>query len=121
MTFTRTEFARSVRAAGLIVIAVVIVGYAVFRSLPYVRGPEILLFQPINGSTISSTTMVVAGRSLRANSLTMNDSLLEIDEAGNFKETLVVFPGVNVISFNATDQFRRSAHAELRVFGTESF
>ena len=51
----------------------------------------------------------------------MNDNPIETDESGNFKETLVVFPGVNVISFNATDQFKRMVRAELRVFGSETF
>ncbi len=121
MTFTRTEFAKSVRMSVLIIVIVIIVGYAAFRSLPYVRGPQIILFQPINGSTIASTTITVVGRALRINSLTMNDNPIETDESGNFKETLVVFPGVNVISFNATDQFKRMVRAELRVFGSETF
>ncbi|MCX6716258.1 MAG: hypothetical protein NT077_04605 [Candidatus Taylorbacteria bacterium] len=121
MNFTRTKFVKLIRIVLLVIVLVVIVGYAVFRSLPYVRGPEIMIFQPINGSTIDSTTMTIAGRAIRVNSLTMNNNVIPIDESGNFKETVIVFPGINIISFDVTDQFKRSAHSELRVFGARLF
>ncbi len=119
MTLTRTRFSQLLRMAALAVVIIVIIGYAITRSLPYFQGPEIAVFQPLNGSTISSTTMTLIGRARRINSLSINNHPIQIDEQGNFRETLIVFPGINVISLDATDQFKRSTHSELRILGTE--
>jgi hypothetical protein len=67
MTLTRTRMSRLLRAIALIVIVIVIAGYALWRSLPYWSGPSIAIYQPANGSTISSTTVTVIGRATRVN------------------------------------------------------
>jgi len=106
-------------AAATIVVAVIVI-YAIYRSLPYVSGPSIKVFQPLSGSTIASTTMTLIGRADRVSSLTMNGNPIQVDESGNFKETLIVFPGVNIISFDATDRFKRNAHLEIEILGTQT-
>lgn len=121
MNFTRTKFARMIKAVLLVLALVMIASYAASRSLPYFRGPSIAIFQPMNGAAVSSTTITVIGRAQRINSLSMNDKQIQIDEQGNFKQTLIIFPGVNIISFDATDQFKRTTHSELRIFGTQAF
>lgn len=121
MSLTRTRFNKLLRLSLLIVIIVVIVGYAAFRSLPYFKGPGLVIFEPANGSTISSTTVTIIGRASRVNLIEMNGAPIQIDESGNFKETLIVFPGINVISFDVTDQFKRKVHSELRLLGTQAF
>ncbi len=114
---TRSAYLRIFRfaAAGLIILA--IVGYAISRSLPYARGPRIEIFTPADGSTISSATMELIGRAERIKALTVNGAAASVDEAGGFKATLVAFPGTNVITVSATDQFGRSIEKRLTVRG----
>jgi hypothetical protein len=100
------------------IIALLIVIYAIFRSLNYIHGPVIEIFQPLDGSAIASTTATIIGRADRVNSLTMNGKTIFIDESGNFKETLVMFPGINIITFSAHDQFGRTVHRQLQLVGT---
>ena len=38
-----------------------------------------------------------------------------LDEKGNFKENLVVFPGVNIITLDAKDQFGRATEKQIEV------
>lgn len=121
MSITRTRVAKMLRTATLLFIVILIAGYAAWRSTPYFRGPSLEIFQPADGSTISSTTVTLAGRATRANLIEMNGAPIEIDEEGNFRETLIVFPGVNIVSLDVTDQFKRKIHAELRLMGTQSF
>ncbi len=118
MNLTRTRFSRLLRVTGTAVAVLIIAAYAGYRSLPYIRGPIISVFQPVNGSTISTTTATVIGRADRVNSLSLDGNPTQIDESGNFKQTLIIFPGANIIYLDATDQFKRSTHAEIRVFGT---
>jgi hypothetical protein len=117
MDITRTRLMKLVRIAATVVAVLLIAGYASYRSLPYLRGPQIHIFQPLNGSSIATSTVTVIGRAERVNSLSLNDNPLQVDEEGDFKQTLIVFPGVNVITLKAADQFGRFTVTELRLFG----
>jgi len=114
----RTKTLRFIRYGLIGLAAILIALYALSRSLNYIRGPQIEIFQPINGSTISTSTVTIIGRADRVNSLDLNGRTIFIDESGNFKETLLVFPGVNTITMTAHDQFDRSVQNTLELVGT---
>lgn len=114
---TRSRFIRLLRLIAIIVVAAILVGYAIWRSFAYARGPVINVFQPISGSTVSSTTMEIVGRADRVSSLTLDGNPISIDEAGNFSETIAVFAGTNMITLDATDQFGRSVEKMIEVVG----
>jgi hypothetical protein len=118
MTLTRTRFRRVIRVTGVALVCVAIIGYVSWRSLPYARGPHIDVFEPVDGSAISGPTIDVIGRAERVASLFLNGSLISINEQGGFKETLIVFPGVNTLTLRATDQFGRGTEARIEIFGT---
>ena len=112
---TRTQLIRYLKIGIIIVAALIIVGYGAWRSLDYARGPAITIFQPVNGSMAASSAIDILGRADRVNSLTINGMSVSLDEQGNFKETVVVFPGVNMITLEAMDQFGRSTEKLLEV------
>ena len=116
---TRSRFTKIVRISAGAVAALIVIGYAGYRSLPYVSGPSIRVYQPIDGSSVASTTVDVAGKVERVNSLTIDGNLTAVDEAGAFDTTLIVQPGVNLIQLHATDQFGRSTETVLRILGTQ--
>lgn len=118
MNLNRTATLRLIRFSSIALVALIIIVYAIFRSLNYIHGPVIDIFQPINGSAISSTTVTIIGQAVRVNALSMNGKTVFIDEAGNFKETLLVFPGMNIITFTAHDQFGRTETKQLQLVGT---
>ena len=120
MRITRSKFSKIVKIAATVVVCVAIAGYASYRSLAYVRGPEIRVLQPINGSAVLETTTTIIGTASRVVSLSLNGSPIQIDESGNFKETIIVFPGINVLTFSATDQFKRSTNLEITLLGTKN-
>jgi len=119
MDFSRSRFSRLIRIVATIAVILIVVGYAAYRSLAYIRGPIIHVYQPINGASIASTTVTIIGRAERVNAISLNDNPLQVDESGNFKQTIIVFSGVNIITLKATDQFNRGTINELRVFGTK--
>lgn len=102
---------------GLLVI-VLIAAYALWRSLPYLNGPSVVIFQPFSGSSLASSTVVIIGRAERVNSLSIDGVPLSIDQDGAFKATRIVFPGSNTITIRATDQFGRQTEDILKIFGT---
>ena len=112
---TRTQFIRGIKIGGITVAAMLIIGYGAWRSFNYARGPAIEVFQPKDGSAISASTIEVIGRADRVNSLSVNGMSVSLDEKGNFRENLVVFPGVNIITLDAKDQFGRATEKQIEV------
>ncbi len=96
----------------------IVIGYAIWRSLNYFRGPEIVVFEPINGSSIATSTAIIRGQAERINNILLNGSPIVIDEQGNFGQIITIFPGINILTFNASDQFDRKTNLELRLLGT---
>ncbi len=117
MALTRTKFQRILKIALALLVVCVIAGFAVYRSLPYARGPQIIVFTPLDGTTAASSTVDVVGRGVRINSLSLNGLSLSVDESGNFKKTVIAFPGLNFITLQATDQFGRSVTKQIRIYG----
>lgn len=118
MPVTRTTVIRSFRAMGVVIAICIIVAYAIWRSLNYARGPMIVVFEPKNGSSIASSTVIVSGRAERVNRLSVNGQAISVDERGAFKERIVIFPGLNKLTLSADDQFGRSTKLTLDLVGT---
>jgi hypothetical protein len=117
MTMTRSRFLRIIKISLFVLIVLVVAGYATWRSLSYARGPGIKVFQPLSGVSLNTKTVDVVGRAERVSSLTVNGNPISIDETGNFKETIAVFPGVNIITLSATDQFGRKGSEQIQILG----
>jgi hypothetical protein len=115
MPFTRTTILRIVKIGSAVLVVLIIGAYALWRSFAYAQGPHITLSQPTNYASITSTTTHVIGRVERANTITLNGKAITIDEQGNFDETIVVFPGTNVLTLVARDQFGRSVETHIRL------
>jgi hypothetical protein len=60
-------------------------------------------------------TTHIIGRVERANTITLNGKAITIDEQGNFDETIIVFPGTNILTLVARDQFERSVREQIQV------
>jgi hypothetical protein len=118
MTLTRTRFRRIIGIAAAIAAIILIAAYAVWRSFAYASGPRISIFAPVDGASISSTTVEISGQVLRASQLTLNGYPTSVDEKGDFSQTLAVFPGANTITLTATDQFGRSIEKRVTILGT---
>jgi hypothetical protein len=48
----------------------------------------------------------------------LNGQTITVDEAGNFSQTIIVFPGMNILTFHAHDQFGRDTDKQLQLFGS---
>lgn len=119
MNFSRTTNLKILRGAGLALIIIVVATYASARSLNYARGPKITISEPVNGATISTTTTTIVGLLERAHNLTLNGQEITIDEQGHFKETILVFPGINYLTLAAKDQFGRTTETSLTLVGVK--
>lgn len=119
MDLNRTGILRIIRLSVIAVVALLIVAYAVWRSLNYARGPEIDISEPLSGSSIHSSTALIRGRAVRVNGLSLNGNPLSISETGDFSVSVVIFPGINVETFRGSDQFGRNMEKQVIILGVK--
>jgi hypothetical protein len=62
----------------------------------------------VDGAKVADNILRVTGNAKNAVELTLNGRVISIDQQGNFNETIALFPGYNVASLKAKDEFRNS-------------
>ena len=118
MALNRSFSLRLIKVAIAIVIVLIIVIYIIFRSLSYTRGPKITIFQPVDWSSISTSVTKIEGRADRIIKVSLNGQPISTDESGNFSESVSIFPGANILTISADDQFNRTIESVLHLYGT---
>ncbi len=101
----------------LLVLAIisVIAGYAYYKSKNFVIGPEIEIISPQNGSSVNKSLLEIIGTAKNISYITLNDRPIFTNEKGEFKEKLLLFPGYNIISIKAKDNFKRKTNKTLEI------
>lgn len=108
-----------IRNALIVIVICAIGGYAGFQSKKIISGPQITIQSP---STTSADESIVdvSGIVKNVSVVTLNDRLIPIDEAGQFKEKVLLYPGYNVIKLKVTDKFGTFVTKELQLVYTDN-
>jgi hypothetical protein len=93
----------------------IIAGYALFSSQNLIKGPRITIETPLDGSLMSTSTVIVKGQALNIKDIFFNDKPILIDEQGNFSESSLLAPGYNIFVIRAHDKFGRAAEERLHL------
>ncbi len=117
MLTSRTNNLRLLKLTGIFILIALIVVFVTAKSLNYARGPQVEILHPENGATISSSTIEMLGKAFRINKITLNGHVISIDETGNWREKIIIFPGLNKITVKAEDQFGRETVKKLDIVG----
>lgn len=92
-----------------------IMGYAAFQSKNIILGPVVSIVAPRSAATVSSSVIEVSGTARNISSISMDGRSIFIDEAGSFREKLLLTPGYNIITVNAQDKFGRATTKTLEL------
>lgn len=111
----RDTIKRIIKLSITIIIITVVIGYSIFESKDFIKGPKIEIFEPINGSSISTSTVIVKGKATRIKDLYINNRPVLIDREGNFSEYLLLLPGYNASTLSAQDRFKRTTEYKLEL------
>ncbi len=99
----------------ILLIIIILVIYAVFESYNYIIGPRIVIYEPINGSTIATSSIIISGTAYRIKDIFLNGRPITIDKEGNFNEILLLFPGYNTSLLYANDKFKRTIEHKIEL------
>ncbi len=96
---------------GSLVLIVLIIGYVLFQARFLIAGPQIILSaEPPTHHT--TRTITLSGTAFNITHLWLNDRQIFTDEAGHFKEALVLENGYTVATLKARDRFGRETRVE---------
>ena len=97
-----------------------IVGYSFFMLNDFVYGPRIIISIPLNGYSTTTPAIIVQGRVIHTNNLSINDAQTAVDLDGNFHSRLILAPGYNIIKVTAKDNYERVVKKTIEIVLVES-
>jgi hypothetical protein len=92
-----------------------VVGYALFNSRIFIKGPQLIINSPIDGNTVSESKIEMTGKTLNTSFISVNDRAISIDEQGNFSVPVILQSGYNQVVIKAHDKFERQVTKTLRL------
>ncbi len=100
----------------VIILAVaIIVIYGFFASRDLLRGPQITITTPDNGSVVTSPLVLIQGSTKNSKTISLNDRPIFIDTSGRFAEQLLLAPGYTILTLRAKDRFGRETVKRLEL------
>lgn len=109
------NLASVIRIIGFSLLGLFIVGYALFQASNLIRGPIIDIYTPQNGATYNSILIEIDGRARNIAYINLNGTKMFTDKDGYFSEKLLLSPGYNVVTLDATDKFGKHTEKKLEL------
>ena len=100
-----TDAKKILQIVGLCAFFLFIIIYAFFRSQDLIFGVKIRNVNILDGAKVSNNIVKVTGNAKNAINVTLNGREISVDENGNFKETIALLSGYNIINILAKDKF----------------
>lgn len=97
----------------VLIIALVIIGYAIFNSRLLIIGPSITIESPENGSSFTNPFIELRGVANNTSFITLDGKQIYVDEQNRFVEQLLLPPGTSIMRLNARDRFDRETEVTL--------
>ncbi len=104
-----------IKIAAAAIVLVALSFYVYFQSREYLSGPVIEIISPRNGSMVEESFIEIRGRARNISYLSLNDREITTDTEGNFKEALLLAPGLGIITLKARDTFKRERKESLEL------
>lgn len=107
---------KSISPAKVLIVFLIIIfvgGYGYLKTRDFSRGPRLEIISPVAYEVFTESMIEVSGVAKNISFISLNDRPIFIDEDGNFKEKLLLYPGYNIIEVSVRDRFEREV-TELR-------
>ena len=93
-----------------------VASYFLFEVRGVLFAPSLEILEPINGATISTTQMRIAGKTNPSLKVWVGGREFIANEKGNFEGTIPVSPGYNEIGIFVKDRFGNETRKVLKIF-----
>jgi len=99
----------------IIIIFLVVFGFIGYQYRSAFLNPPLYLLSPSNNMVISGTKVTVLGRTDPDATVAVNNNPVAVDESGNFRKNLIVFPGKTEITVRSINKFGRVTVVEREI------
>lgn len=106
---------KAIKYTLVLLIIIIVVGYAFFNSRIFIQGPQLIINSPIDGKSMENKKIGVVGKTLNTSYISINDRSISIDEQGNFDVPILLQDGYNQIVIKAHDKFDRQVTKTLHL------
>lgn len=112
----RSNIKKVIKVAGLSLIACVIVFYVSYQARFLLEGPQVTVWDPQDGSTVSKSVLEIKGEAKNITRLSLDGRQIFVNEQGSFKERILLSEGFNSITISAKDKFGRETQKTIGLF-----
>ena len=99
----------------LMSVVFITLGFFIFNnSKVFIAGPQIEITSPENGLSFEDPVIEIRGNAKNISFISLDDHPIFIDEEGNFREKLLLNPGISIIKVYARDKFKRETETILQ-------
>ncbi|MDQ5949895.1 MAG: hypothetical protein QG563_402 [Patescibacteria group bacterium] len=94
----------------------VVIGiYTVMKMKDVIWGVNVTVRGVIDGETVTEPKITLEGNARNIEVLTINDRVVGVSEDGEFRDSLILSPGYNVVSIKGDDKFGKHISQQYRV------
>ncbi len=95
------------RSITVTLVLFIIGGYAAYESRNLINGPGLEIKEPTSGFTTENSVVEIVGKVKNISFISLNDRQITVDEAGWFKEKVILSSGYNIFKISVHDKFGR--------------
>lgn len=99
----------------IVLLFVLLFGFIIFQYRYAFINPPITLFNPSEMSVLTSSTILVLGKTDPNSTITVNDEQVSVNGDGTFKKEITGFPGKATITIKAVNRFGKQTTIERHV------
>ena len=92
-----------------------IIGFIFFQYKDAIFSPKLSVDSPKNNQTVIGTNLQVTGSTDSNSTVYVNDELVSVDDFGNFKKIITIFPGKNTVVIKSTNRFGKQSQVERSI------
>ena len=89
--------------------------YSYYQTRSYSHGPILEISEPLNGSLVFSSNLIIKALTKNISFITINDRPIFVNEKGLLNEKLLLSPGYNIIKLRAEDKYQRSIEKKIEI------
>ncbi len=94
----------------------VVIGiYTVLKMKDVIWGVDVVVRGVVDGETVTEPKITLEGNARNIKLLTINDRIIGVGENGEFRDSLLLAPGYNIVSIKGDDKFGKHIRHEYRV------
>ena len=90
-----------------ILIVIAILGYSYYQMKDYLKGPILVLTEPVDNSTFYQDDILIKGYAKNISYISMNGRQIFTDQTGQFSEELLLSKGFNIVEVTVEDKYGR--------------